>query len=785
MKRLNLALLFTAAAAAVEGALTFNTSAIRDFNLTKSSYHISTNNTEYLYWSLDNVAPMSNSETGNINIAVIGDGINGNAQTTYYNVNDSNITEHKTNNAITEDTLAAMIIRAVAPDVNIISYDIFSATNVPTVNNLVSAVEHAVNNDDVDIIFVNAEQAAEHGVGGWSNSALSEFFNAVAEHKPIIMGSGFGLGAMSVSDGASAAGVVTVGGAGWLGAIGFPFGVGNETLGAYMETPLSLWMNNSLVLGEFEDDHDRKCRVLKNNVSDSMMDVLLLNVTGCNADDVVQAVENSNFTQLLAYSNRVEELGLFNFDPSLDIVSGMISNDVASSLTNRALKGDKIFVKGKKKGSLVLMDSKEENFDAYSINFNTSMGPTLDLGMKPNVIAQSHWYFDELDVFASGTGLAAAYVAGGIASYLAAGGNSKRIVDRVTTCGELLDTRNMTATFGEVANPAVQGGGMFSVEELLDRDFSVYPGWIEIESDLDEKNVTITITNESSHGKRFHVMAANSITMYMQDSDASTNSESLYAFPVHGNSSINGEVMLEAGSVYVDGGSSMNISVVITAPEVVDKREQARLPLFGGYITVSDGSCVANVPYMGTTSKLSDVQTQSDTEFWWKIFTLEADGRTPCTFWEDGITLNGTNKYLQMYWNNRVGSPMVDIQVVPRNWTSIGKGGHFVPVADGSGNEGGFISNVMGNVKDNKTEDAGILGRFESHRLPGGYPWLKTPRSDVFAMEQWEEWHGFVMDDGSILADGDYRILLKVGERDGNGWYEYVSPWFKKAYGKK
>lgn len=738
----------------------FNTSSIIDYNVTRSSYHIAVgNDTDYSYWSLMATnASLSYADGYNVTVAIIGDGVNSKyllSNDSVHSVLDvySNSTYLFSENELTEDTLAAKVLLANAPATKIKSYKIFKNSDSTTsiTSKLVSAVLTAVNDKSVDFIYINTWQA----YGGWSESYLSELMNEAGRQKPIVLPMGQSNGIFQFSDGAAAENVIAVGGAGYEGVPGFATDIDGEIYGVYAEKAMNLWANNTLVLGQL----DSNCR-LKSNVSDHESNLLFIDVGNCSSDQIVETVIESNFTQLLTTG---EEYQLYNFSAKSGYTSAMIGRENGMKILKRLENGDTIVAHKRFDENMIVVDYE---FDEYSINFNSSMGPTLDLYLKPNIIAQSAFFFDDLNVYASGTSLSAAYVAGVVAAY-ASGMRDKSwyngIVDRVTTSGDQVNFRNLTHTSSEIENPIVQGGGIINAEDFVLKDYDISPGFFALKEAKTTSEITFSITNNNDKAaKRFHISGLDAITIYSQDLDIDANNNNMYPFPIYGNVTA-ATVVIEKNTILVPGGKSVNVTVLITPPNYGSEAD--RIPVYGGYIQVKDLSTniVSSIPYFGSTVEFHSLETQTDEEFYWKEFHYEPDGRY-CDMWVNGSVVNDTNHFMQIYFNDRIGSPLIDILVVEKDWAET----DFVyPPVPGQNK---FIERIQGT------------------RYPGGYPWHYAPRSNTTLDDQWDDWHDGLLANGSVLPAGEYKILLRILKHnvqdpsDWDEWYNHVSPWFVMDY---
>ncbi|KAG0678192.1 hypothetical protein C6P42_000558 [Pichia californica] len=756
-------------------AYTFNTSDIVDYNVTRSSYHIDVNNaTEYDYWSLLSTnASQSYANGTGITIAMIGDGINKNLLSSPNSV--SSVFDIYTNksfiftneNEITEDTLAAKVLLSNSPNSIIKSFKIFENFNSTTtlISKLINALNIAINDNSIDLIFINTWQS----YGGWKDSNFSKFLNKISKIKPIILPMGQNNGIFQFSDGAGAENVISVGSSGFDGTPGYSINIENEFYGIYANNYLNLYSNNTLILGELDDN----C-YLKNNISYNFNDLLFIDVGNCSSNQIVNAVLLSNFTQLLTTG---ETYQIYSFDEvDNEIVSGMITRNEGLKILE-LLEEDEIIIahSNSNENSIVI----DKIFDEFSINFNQSMGPTLDLNLKPNIIAQGSFFFDDLSIYGSGTSLSAAYVVGVIAAYASYENNnsnnnsnnksllswSNNLINRITTSGTKINFRNLIETFSEIHNPVVQGGGIINVEEFILKDFDISPGYFSLGETNSTTSITFTINNNNENqDKRFYISGLDSITIYSQDENIDANDYNMYSYPIYGNSTF-ANLKIEKSTILVKAGMSKNVTVLITPPNNNFKNEEFRIPIYGGYIQIEDlsNNFISSIPYFGITVAMHSLETQTDEEFYWKEFHYELDDKY-CEMWVNASIINDTNHYLQIYFGDRIGSPMVDILVVNKDWT---KDDFIYPPIPGKNN---FVERIKGT------------------RYPGNYPLEYVPRTNISLPNQWDDWHYGLLNDDTILPNGDYKIILRILKHNyidiGNWdeWYNHISPWFSINY---
>lgn len=740
-----------------------------EYNVSRSSYHVPVSNyTEFEYWSL-NVSKFSidGADGSNITIAMIGDGVNYNlvgdncvgSDCSIQSVIDiyTNSSVKFTETQITEDTLAAKVLLANAPETKIKSYKIFESFNSTTsfTSKLAAAVLNASNDESVDFIFITTWQM----YGGWEASELSQFLNQIALVKPVVMPMGHSPGLFQMSDGAAAKDVISVGSSGSEGVLGFPLEINDgETVGYYADVELDLYANNTLVLGELTNNCSFIDKIAKDDSN-----ILFFDVGNCSPDQVVSAVSQTNYSQIIAIGDTYEN---FEFNTTeVAYTSAMLGKKYGADIMKRLKDGETIVAHSTSSTSYITIDY---SFNAFTQNFNSSCGPTLDLYLKPNILAQGNYYFDDLKVYASGNALSAAYVASAIAAY---GSHSQKnswkshLPDRITSSGNIIGFNNLIETSIDIAgNPSIQGGGILNPQILISKTFDVFPGFISLNDTANATEYTIEITNNGFKHSRFFISGVASITLYAQSIEPEYYDYNMYPFPNIGNDT-GAVVTSEKNSVLIPANSSVNITVKIIPPAEYYANEATRLPVYGGYVEIIEESTglISNIPYLGVAVKMNSLETQSLENFYWKQFYSYKAGWNTCTMWEDGEIVNDTHHWLQMYWDQRIGSPLVDILVVQKDWSET----DFV------------YPPVIGKHK--------FVGRIKGERL-GDYPWPYSPRTNNTEDSQWDNWKSGLLADGTRIPNGEYKIILRIMKHnvddpsDWNEWWNHISPWFKFDY---
>lgn len=213
-------------------------------------------------------------------------------------------------------------------------------------------------------------------------------------------------------------------------------------------------------------------------------------------------------------------------------------------------------------------------------------------------------------IVASGTSFASPYVAGVAALMREAhpGITANEIMNRLATTAKPVRMQsNQRVTQEYLAPPFQQGGGMldayaavrttttFNVSELAFNDTAyIKPLSFEIRNEGTE-----SVTYELSHnpGPTLYTFAPgnNTVTLFSDDT----------AFPANILPDVSAALTFSESSVTIEAGSSAVVTVTATPPEGL---ESARLPLYGGFLSISASNGGAfSIPYGGIGSELRQV----------------------------------------------------------------------------------------------------------------------------------------------------------------------------------
>ncbi|OWB70237.1 hypothetical protein B5S30_g5721 [[Candida] boidinii] len=810
-----------------ESSKLFDYDSIATANITQGLTILRSNETsDFSDWIYQPV--LAGSDGSGITIGIIGDGVN------YKSVGTkcvgSNCTVISTYDILTNeqyeyqqgevsfDTLCADIMLQQAPKVSIRSYKVFENAQAHTsdILNFVKGIEKAVE-DGVDLILVTSNQQN----GGWSSSYISNTLNDIIESEniPIVMPIGQTGGFFQISDGAAAKNVITVGAANNDGALGWSITIGDYETFYYNLEPLDLYFHSNLSYSKLSN-----CSKFSVDSGSDSEILIFSNTDNCSISEIKSAIKTTNFTNYFVVgsednSNNVEYFMTGAYDSSEVAGGAYIEYEVGNKIINQLKNNqtEKISVTEGDDSYPFLASTK---FTSNVQNYNSSFGPTLDLNLKPNIIAPGTFYFKDYDLLVSGSSLSASIVSAAIANYVSSLNSDDEhneewkdtILDRVTSSGTLIEYNNIIKSYeNSISNPVIQGGGIIDIDLLVNKNYEIVQsyGVLNDSKHFNENFQFTLINNNNENSSDFEINYIDSVTLYAQSEDMSFNDYQMYRFPTEFNATSVASVEISVGSdngskskrhmdmdmgddgdstgengddegeeeeeeqifseqsyksvkITLKAGESINVTISVTAPDF--SSEESRIPIYGGYIQVTETETnhTSNVPFFGVESNMSELPVQTYDPFYWKKmwYPTHDPSYRYCEMWGDGSQLNQTDDWLQVYYDNRMGSQMIDVFVVEKDWNETDFKYPAVP------GENKFIDRISG-------------------ARGGNYPLLNVGRTNVTNDNQWDDWKDRKLANGDILKDGEYRIVLRILNHfvddisDWNSWYYHVSPWFE------
>ncbi|KAM0326773.1 hypothetical protein ACHAQA_006647 [Verticillium albo-atrum] len=402
-----------------------------------------------------------------------------------------------------------------------------------------------------------------------------------------------------------------------------------------------------------------------------------------------------------------------------------------------------------------------ESYAMGRINEFSSWGPTLDARMKPDISAPGGSIFSTWPVDSgswaviSGTSMAAPYIAGVAALYLAANGGREVL----GTDGANIAYRRIVASgkpvlqhdLNGLASVGHQGAGLVDALKVLNSKLDVSPAVINLNDTVNYRpEHVITVVNQGDETARYQVV---------HDAGVTTNSRRrgdawITMPPTYSSGEGNiATVELSTTEFTLQAGESATVTATFVEPLALDSNI---LAVYGGGIVIaSDQGDVSRVPYMGIKGSLyaADIwEMHRGAPIFWD---------TNSENWEDGRNFTLASSLLPaVSFNMLFSTRELSIEYVDRNWT---ESDWAHPVVPGK-------NKIHGSYLSRPVIDDWSPVVFPLYNLPRSSLENRVLSNDKFAS-------------GEEIPAGEYRLLARTLRTFGDpnnldDWQWKLSPWF-------
>ncbi|KAI8645163.1 peptidase S8/S53 domain-containing protein [Parasitella parasitica] len=266
-----------------------------------------------------------------------------------------------------------------------------------------------------------------------------------------------------------------------------------------------------------------------------------------------------------------------------------------------------------------------ESATANTIAYFSSVGPTVELDMKPSFAALGSDVYSTLPQYLggwgtkSGTSMATPYVTGVVALMRQALAEknlpSQMLHEKLQNYGKVLNAYK--AKSNQLDSPLRQGAGLIQAYDAIKEPLHISPSYFsfnDTRAGNEYRSHSLKITNTGDKTVEYKVISTTSasISSYGPNNTefriVGYNSDKFYT------ASVNVDVTVDQDSVELQPGESKQIRATVHIPAEYDKNEQI---MYGGFIQfqpVGTDAASAHVPYFGVLGSLYDLPTFKTSE---------------------------------------------------------------------------------------------------------------------------------------------------------------------------
>lgn len=236
----------------------------------------------------------------------------------------------------------------------------------------------------------------------------------------------------------------------------------------------------------------------------------------------------------------------------------------------------------------------------------TSLGPTNELELKPEIIAPGSNLFSTLPLrqggygLMSGTSMSSPFVAGTVARMLTGGLDVDPAVVKESLMNFAKPNKAPVATTASTGDsPLRQGAGVLNYERALAAPFRISPAKLSF-NDTEHLNATQTLTihNNGQSDLKVHLVHGPALTVTDYAAKDDTPLE-----PIRfAKSSGAAKIAFANADVTVPAEGSVEVQVHVTPPSGLPDHA-----IYGGYIGFETRSMAASVPYIGMVGSMADL----------------------------------------------------------------------------------------------------------------------------------------------------------------------------------
>ncbi|KAI8328345.1 peptidase S8/S53 domain-containing protein, partial [Blakeslea trispora] len=667
--------------------------------------------------------------------------------------------------------------QGIAPGVTLGAWKVYGCYSSSVPNDIVLKAMEMAYKAGMDIITISL------GVGGaWDENVLSVMADRIVSkgvHVVAASGNSGTSGIFLTASPGSGDKVLTVGSTQNSHLPGYLLELSNSKYSipyrTYVNSPFTLDSALPIVASgkKFNQNNDG-CDKLKNKKK-FKNSIVLMHQGGCNPLTKITHAYDAGALAVIFYTDVKKTATSFEVLQHAMLPVAYVNNDDGFILFKAITK--ERHVKARFTDKLVALNASPNQ--AGAVSYFSSLGPTYELQLKPEITAVGDTVFSTLPRylksygFGSGTSYSTPYVAGSLGLLLA---NTKKDLSPELAKQTLMNFAQPVRTpisdsqYGD--SPIRQGAGVVDVAQAIDgfQQFHVTPAKLSFNDSahFDSQKHIITIHNHHSNkALTFHIDHDPSLTVtgYSTEESSLAPSEPIGLYN-HDNSVAT--ISFSKAVVTVPAGKSVDIRLHVKPP--TDTFKPSLHVIYGGFVSVSTGSLRANIPYIGMIGNMSDLPILDRTS----KPSLYAPYPFPSIGLSDGVTTLTNNQTAHINIRQNENEP-------------FGSGGVFVLTRLLLGTP--VLQFQVLNAKTNK-----IVGDVPMSSNSTPRKWMSrntntiTESSSVYYSWYWSG--EYVPRDSTltneihkvkVVKSGQYRIKIRALRVFGNpsqknDWEEWVSP---------